>query len=114
MTSTVELPLWLALAGGFISAWFLASRLPTAQFLGMAACKFTDYFVGDVLRKRPYLRKAWCEEVLRHPVRVERQPDGRYQFWGRVPELGGRYLRVVTLADRVTVHNAFPDRRFTP
>ena len=38
----------------------------------------------------------------------------RYRFWGLVPELAGRYLRVVTLADRVTVHNAFPDRRFTP
>jgi len=29
-----------------------------------------------------------------------------------VPELGGRVLRVVTLADGVTLHNAFPDRRF--
>lgn len=29
-----------------------------------------------------------------------------------VPELDGRYLRVVTLADMVTIHNAFPDRRF--
>ena len=27
MTSTVELPLWLALAGGALCAWFLASRL---------------------------------------------------------------------------------------
>jgi glycerol-3-phosphate O-acyltransferase len=27
MTSTVELPLWLALAGGLVCAWFLASRL---------------------------------------------------------------------------------------
>jgi len=27
MTSTVELPLWLVLAGGFLCAWFLASRL---------------------------------------------------------------------------------------
>jgi hypothetical protein len=26
----------------------------------------------------------------------------------------GRYLRVVTLADGETVHNAFPDRRFIP
>jgi len=24
------------------------------------------------------------------------------------------YLRVITLADRVTIHNAFPDRRFRP
>ncbi len=80
----------------------------------MAACRCTDYFEKDVLRKRPYLRKEWCAAVLRQPFRVEHQPDGRYRFWGLVPELGGRYLRVITLADRVTVHNAFPDRRFTP
>ena len=32
---------------------------------------------------------------------------------GRV-RLGGRILRVVTLADRVTIHNAFFDRGFRP
>ncbi len=26
----------------------------------------------------------------------------------------GRFLRVITLEDRVTIHNAFPDRRFKP
>lgn len=26
----------------------------------------------------------------------------------------GRYLRVITLEDRVTIHNAFPHRRFKP
>jgi hypothetical protein len=31
--------------------------------------------------------------------------------WGYIRALG-RYLRVVTLADGETVHNAFPDRRF--
>ncbi|MDR3721430.1 MAG: hypothetical protein P4L00_07495 [Candidatus Acidoferrales bacterium] len=40
------------------------------------------------------------------------QPDGRIRFWGILPELGGRALRVVTLADGETVHNAFPDRDF--
>jgi hypothetical protein len=25
-----------------------------------------------------------------------------------------RFLRVVTLQDKVTIHNAFPDRRFKP
>jgi hypothetical protein len=31
-----------------------------------------------------------------------------------LPQLGGRALRVVTLADRVTIQNAFLDRRFRP
>jgi hypothetical protein len=52
--------------------------------------------------------------VLRYPLRAERQEGDRWRFWAAIPELEGRYLRVVTLADKVTVHNAFPDRRFKP
>lgn len=51
--------------------------------------------------------------VLAAPVRTERQADGRFRHWGWVSELG-RYLRVVTLDDGETVHNAFLDRRFEP
>jgi hypothetical protein len=79
----------------------------------MAKYRFTPYF-DKVLRKRPYLRKEWCEKVVDAPVRTEPQEKNRYRFWGQVPELGGRYLRVITLADRVTIHNAFIDRRFEP
>lgn len=39
------------------------------------------------------------------------QMDGRIRFWKFIPELG-KYLRVVTLEDGETVHNAFPDRDF--
>jgi hypothetical protein len=49
---------------------------------------------------------------LEIPVRVESQEGNRFRFWGRVEELGGRVLRVVTLQDKVTIHNAFPDRGF--
>lgn len=80
----------------------------------MTEYRFTDYFERQVLKKRPYLRKAWCIHVIENPVRVEYQGRNRYRFWGAVAELGGRYLRVVTLADRVTIHNAFPDRSFRP
>jgi hypothetical protein len=38
----------------------------------------------------------------------------RHRFWAALPELEGRHLRVVTLSDKTTVHNAFPDRRFKP
>jgi hypothetical protein len=75
---------------------------------------FTEYFEREVLRKRPYLRREWRVAVVERPVRVERQEDNRYRFWAAVAELGGRYLRVVTLEDRRTIHNAFPDRGFTP
>ena len=46
--------------------------------------------------------------------RVEPQEDNRVRFWAAIPELDGRYLRVVTLEDRETIHNAFPDRGFEP
>ncbi len=74
--------------------------------------KTTRYFDEQVLRKRPYIRREWCERIVGDPLRRMVQPDGRIRFWGRVPELGGRILRVVTLEDGETLHNAFPDRAF--
>jgi len=67
-----------------------------------------------VLVERPYLRVEWCVHVIEHPARVEQQPNGRYRFWAEVPEWPGRFLRVVTLADQLTIHNAFLDRNFKP
>lgn len=80
----------------------------------MPEYRFTDYFEREVLRKRPYLRREWCIRVVEAPLRVERQEGNRYRFWARVPELEGRVLRVVTLDDQTTIHNAFPDRGFRP
>jgi hypothetical protein len=50
--------------------------------------------------------------VIDSPARQLVQADGRVRLWGRIDEAGGRYLRVVLLEDRETVHNAFFDRRF--
>ena len=79
----------------------------------MPEYRFTEYF-EKVLRKRPQIKRAWCTRVLDAPLRSEAQDKNRYRFWGRVPELDGRYLRVVTLEHKVTIHNAFLDRRFKP
>jgi hypothetical protein len=73
--------------------------------------KTTRYFEEQVLRKRPYLRREWCAQALRKLVRREVQPDGRIRCWIFIPELE-KYLRVITLEDGETVHNAFPDRNF--
>jgi len=54
-------------------------------------------------------------QFLARPIRRETQPNGRLRFWGAVvdPRDGKtRFLRVVTLADGVTVHNVFFDRNF--
>ena len=80
----------------------------------MKEYKYTNYFENEVLRKRPYIRKEWCTRALENPTRVERQEDNRYRFWAPIEEIGGRYLRVVTLEDKITIHNAFPDRSFKP
>ena len=69
-------------------------------------------FEKEVMRKRSYLRKEWCIRVIENPIKVEAQEQNRYRFWGEIEELEGRILRVVTLADRQTIHNAFPDRGF--
>ncbi|WP_439576909.1 hypothetical protein [Elioraea sp.] len=75
----------------------------------------TRYFLEQVLRKRPYIDPAWCEAVIANPLRREDQGDGRVRFWGTVtdPRDGRtRILRVVTLGDGITIHNAFFDRDF--
>jgi len=51
--------------------------------------KTTRYFEEQVLRKRPYIRREWCERTVANPLKREEQPDGRIRFWGVVPELGG-------------------------
>ena len=80
----------------------------------MTNYRFTSYFEEEVLRKRPYLTKEMCSRVVQSPARMEPQEKNRFRFWATVPELGGRFLRVITLADQVTIHNAFPDRGFKP
>lgn len=77
--------------------------------------KTTRYFEEQVLRKRPYIAREWCRDVLAAPVRRQVQSDGRIRYWGRIQVPGRvepRTLRVVTLADGETVHNAFFDRAF--
>ena len=63
--------------------------------------KFTSYFENEVLRKRLYLNKEWCIRVVESPIKVERQGNNRYRFWAQVKELNDRFLRVVTLDDKL-------------
>jgi hypothetical protein len=80
----------------------------------MSVYRFTEYFENEVLRKRPYIRKEWCIWVVENAIASAQQVANRHRFWAAIPELDDRYLRVITLEDRVTIHNAFPDRRFRP
>ena len=73
--------------------------------------EYTRYFHEQVLRKRPYLKIEWLKKALKDPIKVEKQDDGRVRYWIYIEELD-KYLRVVTLEDGKTIHNAFPDRNF--
>ena len=75
----------------------------------------TRYFAEQVLRKRTYLTVEMCRAVLAAPIRREVQDDGRIRHWGNVTlpdEPTPRILRVVTLEDGATLHNAFFDRGY--
>jgi hypothetical protein len=66
----------------------------------------SPYFRDVVRAKHPGIEEAWILRVMAKPLEERRQPDGRYALWGLVPEAENRALRVITLEDRETVHNA--------
>jgi hypothetical protein len=77
--------------------------------------KTTEYF--DIIRRRrdrAAIRDSWITRVVALPEHESVQADGRIRRWARIDEAGGRWLRVVVLADGETVHNAFFDRGFEP
>lgn len=80
----------------------------------MTMIRFTTYFTDVVLRKQPSIKPEWCIQTIQNAVFSEPQENNRWRFWAPIPELGGRYLRVVTLDDKLNIHSAFPDRGFRP
>ena len=60
------------------------------------------------------IQLEWIQRVIERPVKETIQQDGRIRRWAPIEEMEGRYLRVILLPDRETVHNAFFDRSFTP
>lgn len=77
--------------------------------------KTTKYF--EFIRQRPdraLIRDEWIERVIHRPVKETVQQDRRIRRWAPIEEMGNRFLRVVLLADRETVHNVFFDRSFKP
>jgi len=75
----------------------------------------TRYFSEQVLRKRSYRTAGLCEQVVASPLCTITPAEGRIRRWGRITLPGeekARILRVVTLADGVTLHNAFIDCDF--
>jgi hypothetical protein len=77
--------------------------------------KVTKYF--EAIRTRPdraIIQDEWILRVIASPEREYVQADGRVRRWARIDVMEGRYLRVILLPDRETVHNAFFDRGYKP
>jgi len=75
--------------------------------------KTTQYFQYTRLRPdRSFIKDEWIEQVIKNPLREEKQSDGRIRRWARIAEMEDRILRVILLEDGETVHNAFFDRNF--
>jgi hypothetical protein len=75
--------------------------------------KATQYFLYTRGRSdRAIIEDEWIVRAVQHPLREERQADGRIRRWARIPEVANRALRVIVLEDGETVHNAFFDRDF--
>ena len=84
----------------------MPDRLPPPPFWR------TRYFDEKVINKPGrQIDPAEISATLATPARRMVQPDGRVRHW-RWVATRGRWLRVVTEADGVTVHNVFWDRSF--
>lgn len=74
--------------------------------------KCTQYFL--FVRQRPDrgdIKEEWILETIGNPLKTVIQSDGRIKKWKFIDEVG-KYLRVITLEDGETVHNAFFDRSY--
>jgi len=72
--------------------------------------KRTRYFEARIADHG--ISPEWCQRVVANPVEVREQNNGWFQMWGFIEE-EGKFLRVITLEDRETLHNAFFDRPYT-
>lgn len=96
----------------------VARRLEVRVSRGLpepVANRFWDAAMRDQPARHPcdrVPRSAICADstsIVEEDAKV--QPDGRIRRRAFVEELG-KYLRVITLEDGETIHNAMPDRRF--
>lgn len=75
--------------------------------------KTTQYFLYTRQRpERAFIKDEWIEQVIKNPLREERQSDGRIRRWARIFEMDNRVLRIILLEDGETEHNVFFDRNF--
>jgi len=73
---------------------------------------YTQYFLATQKRDdRKGIKLEWIELVYKNPISEEIQADGRIKRWAYIDDVQ-KYLRIVILEDKQTIHNAFFDRNF--
>ncbi len=74
--------------------------------------KYTQYFLVTREREdRKDIELEWIEYVFNNPVSEVVQTDGRLKRWAYIDKMQ-KYLRIIILEDKETIHNAFFDRNF--
>ncbi len=74
--------------------------------------KFTQYFLATRERDdRKDIKIEWIEFVYCNSILDIIQTDGRIKRWAYIEEVQ-KYLRIIILEDKETIHNAFFDRNF--
>jgi hypothetical protein len=74
--------------------------------------KYTNYFKHTRLREdRKNIKLEWIKQVFEQAEKEEIQSDGRIRRWAKIVEVD-KYLRIVILEDKETIHNAFFDRSY--
>jgi len=93
-------------------AWERARRLATDNSIAPADREQAE--LEEALRARELESAEFRSQAAAHDTEVARAAlAGGHELVIRSP-VGGRVLRVVTLEDGETLHNAFPDRAFSP
>jgi hypothetical protein len=74
--------------------------------------KFTNYFLQTRQRAdRADIKPEWIEFVFYHPDFEQLQEDGRIRRWAYIND-AEKYLRIIIIEDKETIHNAFFDRSY--
>lgn len=75
--------------------------------------RMSDYFKNSILRKRPeFIHKE--EDIinwLNHPSYVKVQTDKRFRYYALDLDRK-KWVRIILLEDRLTIHNIFYDSSF--
>ena len=72
--------------------------------------RYTDYFSKTQKRSdRRNIKMSDVYSAIEHPEKIKVQDNNRISVWKFIPS-EKKYLRVITLKDGRTIHNAYYDR----